>query len=85
MSQRYIKVCWCYRPNGEVLFWPIYKHLSFDQGYRVQFPAGSQGIVNLFDTGMPREYNCFVKVSGEGDIRSVTIGWQKLSLGFLHA
>ena len=56
---------------------------SFNQGSRVLFPAGLQGIVNLRGAGI-----CFViitgKVSWEGDVQPVTIWWQWWSLGFLN-
>ena len=60
-----------------------YKGLGVNQGYQVQFPAGSQRIVNLFSAGMP--VNMTGKVSGESDVWSVIIWWQWWSLGFLNA
>ena len=48
---------------------------SFNQGSWARFPAGSQRIVNLCGACMPREYTG--KVSGEGDVRFVTIWGRK--------
>ena len=37
---------------------------SFNQVSRIQIPAGSQGIVNLFGAGMPCEYYWYSKWGG---------------------
>ena len=64
---------WCYRQKGGIpLLVYSLVHSSFNQGFQVRFPAGSQRLVNLFGAGMPRDY-LLVKLRGEGDVWSVTV------------
>ena len=61
-----VQVRCCYRPNGKVLFRPVQLARS-----RVRFPAGSQRIVNLFGSGIPRQYYCKVERAVFGPIQYV--------------